>query len=231
MSRTAPETHMSSPVEHILEWVGHDSGGFFKVYDKETKTTHEVPLPLRFAFLDCKRGVSGFWKKVKSGLFSNEVHSVKTEEMSVKYRKDGETIEVVKGIWSDIKDNVEGKGGKFCSNVYATLLTSTDAIGGGSLVKLSMSGCCNSAWIDAKIKDGESFEIASFVEKMNGTNKYREPVLVKIEITDDEGAIADEQDVALQKYFDSKKAVLPDAVEKHEEIPTGDEHEDDDVPF
>ena len=222
---------MSSPVEHILEWVGHDSGGFFKVYDKETKTTHELALPLRFAYLDVKKAVAGFYEAVGRGFFSNEIRNTKTQPFEVKYYKDGNAHPVANGLWDDIKGEIGGKGAKFCNMVYATLLTSTDAVGGGSLVKIPMMGSAGSAWIDLNIKDGESFEITSFIDKSKGRTKYREPVLVKIDITNDEGAVADEQDAALQAYFDSKRTAsvaVPATVEHHEEAPQVD---DDDVPF
>ena len=228
MSRTKPDNHTANPVEHILEWVGHDGGGFFKVYDKETKQSHEVQLPLRFAYLDCRKAVAGYYEAVKRGFFSNEIRNTRTQPFDVKYYKDGAVHPVANGLWEDIKGEIGGKGAKFCNMVYATLLTSSDAVGGGSLVKIPMMGAAGSAWIDLNIKDGEGFEVTGFVDKKKGRTAYREPVLEKIEIDDDEGAIADEQDTVLQEYFGASKVVAV-AVEPHHEPDVPEDTED--IPF
>jgi hypothetical protein len=207
MSRTKPEEHTANPTEYKLEWVGKRLGGYFKVWDRDSETEFKVELPLRFAYLDCMKSVAGYNKPVKRSFYSNEVRYTKNEELEVKYSKDGQTTVVTKGLWNDIKGLDGMKGAKFCSVVYATLLTSTsDKIPGGSLVKLPLTGTCNSAWIDLKMADGEAFEITGFEDLENGSTEYRSPVIVKIEITDDEGATADEHDTALQAFFDASKA-------------------------
>ena len=221
MSRTKPEVHTTSPVEHVLEWVGHDQGGFFKVYDKDTKTTAEVKLPLRFAYLDCKKAVAGYYEAVKRGFYSNEIRNTKKQAFEVKYYKDGAVHPVANGLWDDIKGDIGSKGAKFCNMVYATLLTATDAIGSGTLVKIPFVGSAGSAWIDLAIKDGESFEITGFVDKVKGRTKYREPVIVKVEISEEEGALANEHDAALQAYFAAGKpaATQDESAPDRDEVP------------
>lgn len=238
MSRTKPEAHASNPVEYKLEWVGHDEGGYFSVWDRDQKREIVVKLPLRFAYLDTKKAVGGFYEAVSRSFFSNEIRNTRAQEFDVRYYKDGTSHPVAKGLWADIKGEISGKGAKFCNMVYATLLTSTDEIGGGSLVKIPLVGAASSAWIDLNIKDGESFEISGCTDEVKGRTKYRAPVFEKIEITDEEGAIADEQDRALQEYFEAYSAqkkeesasahYTDDDAPEEPELP---ELEDDEIPF
>lgn len=227
MSRTKPDTHVSSPIEATLEWVGHDQGGLFKVYNKDTKATTELQLPLRFAFLDCRKAVAGYYEAVKRSFYSNEVRNTKTQEFEVKYYKDGTAHPVANGLWNDIKGEIGGKGAKFCNVVYATLLSSTP-LGVGLLVKIPLVGAAGSAWIDFNIKDGESFQISGYENKKKGRTDYREPVFELINISEAEGVLADEQDAALQAYFGSKKH---DAVAHESDAPEATEADDDDSPF
>jgi hypothetical protein len=224
-------------VDHILEWVGHDAGGFFTVYNKETKTKTELPLPLRFAYLDTRKSVAGYYESVKRGFYSNEVKPFSSEPFDVKYYKDGNAHPVAKGTWSEIKGEIGAKGAKYCNNVYATLLDSTnEEIPGGSLVKLPLVGAAGSEWIDLAIADGESFAITGYDDRTKGRTKYRAPLFVKVEITDDEGAIADEQDAALQEFFGADKvrsespsvAYTDDQAPAEAEVPEVDE---DDIGF
>ena len=234
MSRTKPEDHKSNPTEHILEWVGHEDGGFFTVYNKETKTKTELPLPLRFAYLDTRKSVAGYYESVQRGFYSNEIKPFSSEPFDVKYYKDGTAHPVAKGTWTEIKGEIGSKGGKYCNNVYATLLTSTsEEIAGGSLVKLPLLGAAGSEWIDLSIADGESFEIVRFEDRTKGRTKYRAPIFTKIGISDAEGAIADEQDAALQEFFGSARAPLDEqAQEPSNEVPADfEEPEEDDLAF
>ena len=233
MSRTQPEAHASNPVEYKLEWVGHDEGGYFSVWDRENKCEIKLELPLKFAYLDCKKAVGGFYEGVKRSFFSNEIRNTKSQELDVRYYKDGTSHPVAKGLWNDIKGEIGGKGAKFCNVVYATLLNSTsDDIPGGSLVKLPLIGAAGSAWIDLNIKDGESFEVSGFEDKQKGRAKYRQPVFEKIQITKDEDAIACEQDKALQEYFNAAKEPAKESSpsDYYTDADAPDEDEDD-FPF
>ena len=237
MSRTKPEEHTANPTEFKLEWVGHDGGGYFTVWDREEKKEIKVELPLRLAYLDTRKSVAGYYESVKRSFFSNEIKPFSKEEFDVRYFKDGNSHPVAKGTWTDIKGEISGKGGKYCNNVYATLLTSTsDEIPGGSLVKLPFVGAAGSEWIDLDIKDGEAFEITGYEDRKKGRTDYRAPLMEKIEITEEEGAVADEHDTALQAFFDASKVSVPEvavpapepAPEAHTSAP---EAGDSDLPF
>ena len=166
MSRTKPESHGSNPTDYKLEWVGHDGGGYFKVWDTENKVEIKMELPLRFAYLDSRKAVAGFYEAVSRGFFSNEVKYTNREPFDVRYYKDGKVHPVAKGLWNDIKGDIGNNGAKFCNVVYATLLNSnSDEIPGGSLVKLPFVGACNSEWIDLKIEDGDAFEISGYEDR------------------------------------------------------------------
>jgi hypothetical protein len=238
MSRTKPEEHTANPTQFKLEWVGHDGGGFFTVWDREEKKEIKVDLPLRFAYLDTRKSVAGYYESVKRSFFSNEIKPFSKEEFDVRYFKDGNAHPVAKGTWTDIKGEIGGKGGKYCNNVYATLLTSTnEEVPGGSLVKLPFVGAAGSEWIDLDIKDGEAFAITAFEDRKKGRTDYRAPLMEKIEITEDEGVEADEHDKDLQAFFDASKApkvaeeaptVAEPTQEPSPELP---DEEDDEIPF
>lgn len=218
MSRTAPEAHASNPVEHKLEWVGHDGGGYFTIWDREEKKEIKVELPLRFAYLDIRKSVAGFYESVSRGFYSNEIKPFSTDEMHVKYYKDGTAHPVASGTWKELKGEIGGKGAKYCNNVYATLLSGEFA---GSLVKLPFVGAAGSEWINLEIKDGESFEITGYDDRKKGRTAYRAPLMEKIEITDEEGAMADAHDEALQEFFGAvsepkSEAMIPADVEELE---------------
>jgi hypothetical protein len=213
--------------------VGHDEGGYFSVWDRENKQEVRVDLPLRFVYLDTRKAIGGYYEAVGRSFFSNEVKPFSNEEFDVRYYKDGNSHPVAKGKWSDIKGEVGGKGGKYVNVVYATLLGET-VLGENVLVKLPLLGAAGSVWIDLEIKDGESFEVSGYVDATKGRNKYRAPVIAKIDITDEEGAIADEHDGALQAYFGAKSE--PVAKGDDDKPPVTDEQDltpadEDDFPF
>lgn len=237
MSRTKPEAHASNPVEYKLEWVGHEEGGYFTVWDRDAKKEIKLELPLRFAYLNTRKAVAGYYEGVKRSFYSNEIAPFSKQEFDVRYYKDGTAHPVAKGVWADIKGEVGAKGAKYCNVVYATLLNSTsEDIPGGSLVKLPLVGAAGSEWIDLAIEDGESFEVVRFEDRKKGRTSYRAPILEKIEITDEEGATADEHDVALLAYFDSQKVDKPAEAEPVAQ-PTAaepadfDESDDGEIPF
>lgn len=204
MSRTKPSEHETNPTEYKMEWVGHEAGGYFSVWNRDEKKEIKVELPLRFAFLDCTKAVGGFLENVSRSPYSNEVRYTKHQPFDVRYYKDGNQHPVAKGLWNDIKGDIGQKGAKFVNVVYATLLTSTsDEVPGGSLVKLPLMGAAGSSWINLDIADGQSFSITGFEDKKKGRTSYRAPVFELIDISDDESATADEQDEALQKYLSS----------------------------
>lgn len=231
MSRTQPEAHASNPVEYKLEWVGHEEGGYFSVWDREAKKEIKLDLPLRFAYLNIRKAVAGYYESVKRSFFSNEIAPFSKEEFDVRYYKDGNAHPVAKGTWTDIKGEVGQKGAKYCNVVYATLLNSTsEEIPGGSLVKLPFMGAAGSEWINLDIKDGQSFAVSGFNDCKKGRTSYRAPVFELIEITDEEGAIADEQDVALLEYFGSSKKPVEHMTDNAVKAEAEDE-EDESVPF
>jgi hypothetical protein len=55
--------------------------------------------------------------------------------------------------------------------------------------------------------------------------------MVKIEITDDEGATADEHDTALQAFFDASKVSVPEVSQAPEVPAVVIDGEEQDIPF
>lgn len=210
MSRTKPTVIASNPTELKLEWVAHDEGGYFKAWDSDAKKELRFDLPLRFAYLDCNRTIGGFYEAEERGLYSNEITNLRTQELDVRYYKDGKQHTVAKGVYADIKGELSSKGGRFCNMVYASLLNGDDS----KLVKLPLIGSSNTEWIELGIKDGESFSVTKFEDRKKGRTNYRAPILEKIEISEEEGVIADGHDEKLQEYFTALKQSRSEEVEE-----------------
>lgn len=232
MSRTKRVERFTSPVEFKLEWVGHEEGGYFKVWDRENKKEIKVELPLRFAYLDCTKAVGGFIESVGRSPYSNEVRYTNSQPFDVRYSKNGKQIPLAKGLWADIKNDI-GKGSKFVNVIYAVLLSDIDVIPFGAVVKIPFMGSCNSQWIDLGLEDGESFAVTEFEDRKKGRTNYRAPILERIELTDNEGELADEADDVLQKYLNS---TIGKDVEEHEEDTSEEDayeeaEEEEDAPF
>ena len=171
------------------------------------------------AFLDCLKAVGGFFENVQRSPYSNEVRYSNREPFDVRYYKDGNQHPVAKGMWNDIKGTLPA-GAKFVNVVYATLLScDSEEVPNGALVKLPLMGSSGSEWIDLKIKDGESFEITGYEDRTKGRTKYRAPLFEKIEITEDEGFLADEQDGALQEYLESMLSKKEKEVDPTDQVP------------
>jgi len=110
MSRTKPSEHETNPTEYKMEWVGHEAGGYFSVWNRDEKKEIKVELPLRFAFLDCTKAVGGFLENVSRSPYSNEVRYTKHQPFDVRYYKDGNQHPVAKGLWNDIKGDIGRRG-------------------------------------------------------------------------------------------------------------------------
>lgn len=107
---------VESPVDLYIEYSG--KFGRFTYYDKEKKENIEFPISRAALITDERFKVSGFSKKHNNGIYSNEVGDLK-EELDVRiFQKKGQPIELVKGVWADIKDSVKAAGGKFAKVIY-----------------------------------------------------------------------------------------------------------------
>lgn len=201
MSRSEPI--IQNPCTKFIE-ISSDDGTFF-YYDKVKELKVLVPMPVYFAVLDELSVITGFNKKHKCGIYSNEVSSVKNEIMRVKTFKGGESVI---GLYSDIRDNIVAMGGKFTKSVYALLIHDDFTT---EFCNFKFRGAAFSAWLDKKF-NAMNFIVGvqEFVEEKNGNNTYQVPVFKAFKSNPEIDAAAIEQDKILQEYLRVYKARIPE---------------------
>lgn len=163
-----PEGKSPNPATKFLSWKSNEK--CFAYYDKSTSTNVEVKLPLKFAFLEHYHTVKGWNDKSESGIFSNEVFLISSQELTVKAFKGGE---IAKGLYSEIRSKIRDAGGVYHRSIYAMLEN-------GELVNLSIKGSVVSAYSDFSKETSNRFEtnwieIKSFKELKKGATKYSVP--------------------------------------------------------
>lgn len=219
MSLSNPKTS-NNPATKFIQWGGKD--GVFKYYDKSIDQTINMQLPLYIIKLDELSTVVGY-NQTKGNIYSNEVHNVAEEELTVKFHN-GPLI--AKGLWADIKFNVVMEKGKYAQSVYAALIDpNTSEL---ELVNIKFFGSSLGPWIDAKVGDlGEVIVLDKNPELLiNGDTKFYAPSIVKKERRDDILEKAVDMDKELQSYLSGYK-------DKTEEVATKEvqQEDDDDLPF
>ena len=165
-------TTTTNPTSKFLEWKSNNKAFF--VYDKEAKQNVEVKLPLTFIVLEEYHKISGFSDSDQTGIYSNEVLQIGTEELEVKTFK-GRII--AKGIYKDIKGAVNSAGGNYHKSIYAVTKE-------GELINISLKGAAVSKWSKLVEKGAwkrlsdEWVTIESAEDHKKGMVKYSTPNFV-----------------------------------------------------
>ena len=142
------QTANSNPAERFLEWKSNEKK--FAYWDKDGGDEGEgalvlVDLPLKILAIASYKSVTGFNSKYKGGgskgtaIRSNEVKDLK-DTIKVYYMDPDKTV-IAEGSWNNIKDEVDGKGGKYTLSVYAMNPE-------GELINLKLSGAAVGSWFD-----------------------------------------------------------------------------------
>lgn len=157
-----------------------------------------IPIPITFLWLETAFSIMGYSEKREKGIYSNEILDLKTQPLDVKCDK--ETL--AEGLYNDIKEEVKGQGGKFCSAVYALV----DTEQGKDVYRFLMSGSANGAWIEfannAKNRT-HSIVCSGTLEKVNGNTEYEEPVFNYLPASDEDKELADQAYTEqIQPFFD-----------------------------
>ena len=181
-----------NPAVWFIQWSSDSKS--FSVYNKDTKTKDDVPLPFSFLVLDNLATVTGWNDNLKSALFSNEVHSTGQEELQVKTFKGGYTK---KGFWADIKEEVTAMGGRFTASVYVMPLV---GISKGEIINIKLKGGALKAWI-GKENGSSAYQVKSVEEGKKGKVTFTMPVFEKYEVTRADMVMAKELDKKLQDYL------------------------------
>ena len=116
MSRTKErEVGVSSPIKKIISY--KPNAGVFAVYDKATKVKTELES-IDLLIVDADRfSLSGYSAQYDAGFVSNTVLNTKKEPLTVGVISKGKYEEVAKGLYQDIKGDLEG--GNYTKNVVA----------------------------------------------------------------------------------------------------------------
>jgi len=138
MSLSNPTQTRKSPIARYYEFSGQS--GEFKVYDCGTQQSFKTNQ-ITFLITDILNTVKGFSAKHSTGFYSNEVLKTSSEELVVKFN--GGKI-IAKGLYKDIKPQIEALGGKYYKSLYGIELID----GEWRLVNLKLKGAAMSAWLN-----------------------------------------------------------------------------------
>ena len=182
---------MKNPAKKFIKYSG--KAGKFSYYNKETKENINLQTPFTFTVLDELSTITGWHDNSESGIYSNEVHRIAHDELTIKAFKGGE---IARGYYSSIKDKIKAAGGKYAKVLYALL--------DNELVNIQLTGCSLSPWIDKEFDVHKvSVKFEKTTEEKKGSTTYYTPVFEPVEMEDMEKAI--EFDKELQKYFSQHK--------------------------
>lgn len=206
ISHTQEASTSSNPTKRYLEYKSVKKE--FSYYDKDLGEEVNVPLPLKFVFIQHYHTVKGWHDASNSGIYANEVFFIGSEPMSVKSFKGGKIAE---GIYTDIKAQVLSAGGKYHKSIYVMLED-------GTLANISLKGSSVKEWSDFMEEnknnvDNNWVEILVATDEKKGSIKYSVPKFTLGDsLTKKESSDADSCAFELKEYLDSKTT-------KEEEVP------------
>ena len=169
ISHTSEKSNSSNnPTKRYLDWKSNNKS--FEYYDKEAKEKVSVELPLKFVFLQHYHTVKGWHDASQSGIYSNEVFYIGSEEMNVKSFKGGP---IASGLYKDIKVDLMNAGAKYHRSVYVMLED-------GTIANISMKGAVVKEWSDfidvnKSLVDTKWVEVSSTKDQKKGSIKYSTP--------------------------------------------------------
>ena len=197
MSLSNPSEKSQNPSTRWFDWNGEK--GIISYYDKDKKVIVPVPLPFTFILLDELATVRGWDELSKSGIYSNEVKDTRTDILTVKAFKGGTIAE---GLYRDIKDRVNSKGGSYSSNCYLAFKGDDGLVTG----VLRFKGAALGAWMDFKKNGGRAFTekavtIDGTVEGKKGRVTFYVPKFSLMTISAETLSAAVDLDKELQEYL------------------------------
>jgi len=233
MSISGDGNKLARPTNKYIKF----KSGKFQYWSKEDEKNIEVPLPITFIVLDELATVVGWHDESQSAIYSNEVHSTNFEELNVKAFKGGD---LAKGLYSNIKDTIKAKGGRYAKSVYAMI--------DGELVNLQFAGASLSAWIGKEAK-GVAYKVTKLDEGKKGATTYKIPVFEDATLDLGEGDVSAAMELdkeTLQPYLvqykkstagESKASISNESPYKKDDVATVEDVENmsegdsEDLPF
>lgn len=199
MSRSNPTSNNPNPARKWFDYNGET--GAISYYDKEKKEKISVAEPFVFILLDELATVKGWHDSSDSGIFSNEVHDVRKDSLTVKAFKGGVIAE---GFYASIKDRVNAAGGYYAANLYIAFKDE------GALVigSIQFKGAALGAWMEfAKANRSSLYKkavkIKGHKEGKKGKVTFRTPLFHPQDISPETDQEATGLDKELQKYLAS----------------------------
>ena len=204
-------TKTTNPTSKFLEWKSNNKS--FSFFNKELKQNVEVKLPLTFIVLEEYHKISGFSDSDQTGIYSNEVLQIGTEELEVKTFK---SRIIAKGKYKDIKGAVNSAGGNYHKSIYAVTKE-------GELINISLKGAAVSKWSKLVEKGAwkrlsdEWISIESAEDHKKGMVKYSTPNFVfNTSLSDAELKMVQAKATELENYlttYFAKDIVIEDVAE------------------
>lgn len=192
-----------------------------------------IDMPFTFLYLLSATSFSGYNEENSASIYSNEVLSERDlkelfprgttdlEEYTQKIRnaqvitaKMGKDV-IATGFYKDIKALVTDKGGKYCSPVYALMITPE----GTEIVRILISGSGTETWIPfanaGKLKR-MGVSCCGSIEKTKGSNDYEAPKFEYVEVDEKYQSAADK---AAQQVLDYFKFLIGESTAEAKEEP------------
>lgn len=202
MSLSNQKQSSNSPVKRYYNWSG--SEGNFTYWDREKEERIKVECPFTFIPIDALSCVEGYHSKSEKGFRSNEVRSTGKEDLEVRWN--GGTL-IIKGLYKDIKDQIEKLGGKYNRSLYAV----QEIDGEWSIINIKLKGAAMSSYLNFDKRtsmnlEGLTITVEKSEEKKTGNVKYFEPVFSAKNTDEKTHSIAVTMDSELQEYLKNRGA-------------------------
>lgn len=213
MSLSQPK--LKNPCSKFIEFKAGSDMGHFQYWNKEKEENVILKFPITFIVLDELSTITGFNDSTQSGIYSNEVHSLSNQVLSVRTFKGGIKFD---GLYADIKPRITELGGKFCKSVYVALINGDDI----ELANLQLKGISFKAWMDRK--EGSCFKVSECIDGKKGNIKYKIPVYAACDASKDLMDQARAMDEMLQMYlkaYESNNITVEKDSNEHEEADDG----------
>jgi len=194
--RSEVASSYEKPAEMYLEWKSDDKS--FSYYDKSQGKNITVD-PGKFLFLMDRSTIKGWSEADQSGIYSNEVKNLSTDDLNVRTFS-GKAI--ASGKYADIKEAIAKAGGTFTKSIYAMMQD-------GTIINFQLRGVSLRQWMDFTAKSrrrlpDEWITIASVEEGKKGRVTFSFP---NFEFS---GSLnAKEGDLADQQYNELKRKIEP----------------------
>jgi hypothetical protein len=213
MSRSQPQ--LTNPAGRFFTWSG--SHGQLEWYDKENQKNVPVKLPFTFLVADQLSTITGYSDADESGFWSNEVRSIRNEELTVRTKKGTRYV----GLYKNDQGIVQlPTGARYAKSIYIAYY---DENGELQLGNIKASGVALTAFIELTgkhIVENGKCAITGSTEGKKGTTVYQIPTFEWSNSTAEEDEIAVTLDKELQVYLSQYLAAAQYNRSSQEEVTT-----------